>query len=100
MVVLPPPPSDGSDLAGRRLILPTVCPQTKPAPSERVFFMHHFSIPNLEPGTLNLELGTSNVPLHELISSFMPNVSPLHELALLYLAMAQSGDADLSYAER
>ncbi len=30
----------------------------------------------------------------------MPNVSPLHELALLYLAMAQSGTADLSYAER
>ena len=30
----------------------------------------------------------------------MPNVSPLHELALLYLAMAQSGAADLSYAER
>ncbi len=29
----------------------------------------------------------------------MPNVSPLHELALLYLAMAQSGTADLSYAE-
>ena len=30
----------------------------------------------------------------------MPNVSPLHELALLYLAMAQSDVADLSYAER
>ena len=29
----------------------------------------------------------------------MSNVSPLHELAVLYLAMAQSGD-DLSYAER
>ena len=30
----------------------------------------------------------------------MANVSPLHELALLYLAMAQGDDDDLSYAER
>ena len=30
----------------------------------------------------------------------MANVSPLHELALLYLAMAQGADDDLSYAER
>lgn len=30
----------------------------------------------------------------------MPNVSPLHELALLYLAMAQGAADDLSYAER
>ncbi|MCH8961041.1 MAG: TerB family tellurite resistance protein [Bacteroidetes bacterium] len=30
----------------------------------------------------------------------MANVSPLHELTLLYLAMAQGADDDLSYAER
>ena len=32
--------------------------------------------------------------------SCMTNVSPLHELALLYLAMAQGADDELSYAER